>query len=199
MDYLEFIHSLAGLIAAIAALLSAIVAFYVAIKSRPRNKKRQMEEGVDTRSNWRFRLIFVALAVAAMLISGWIFCVRASTEVVAFLEGVGSISPSKCTIESPCSGLKRGSTLVIKLKTKGYASAYLQAGGSFYNQEGRLAITNSTEGDIRLWPAVSDDPLHTIFRLYIVTSDMAMPTFNDSDPRKELPDGKMWGPIYLKQ
>src|SRR5271157_1506358 len=195
----EFINSWAGLITAIAALLSAIAALRVAINPRPRNKTRRKEGSVDTRSNRRFSFIFIVVGVALILISGWIFCVRASTEIVAVLEGVGSISPSKCTIESPCSGLTRGSTLSIKLKTKGYASAYLQAWGSFYNQEGRLAITNSTEGDLRLWPAVSDDLPHTLFRLYIVTSDKAIPTFNDSDPRKEIPDGKQWGPIYLKQ
>jgi|SRR5208283_2245498 len=191
--FLRLLVGLTGLLVAVSTFLSGLAAFLLAIKTY------RKEERVDTRSNRRFSFIFIVVGVALILISGWIFCVRASTEIVAVLEGVGSISPSKCTIESPCSGLTRGSTLSIKLKTKGYASAYLQAWGSFYNQEGRLAITNSTEGDLRLWPAVSDDLPHTLFRLYIVTSDKAIPTFNDSDPRKELPDGKQWGPIYLKQ
>lgn len=127
MDVSEFFNSVGSFLTAVASLLSGIAALLVAIRDRPHNQTRRKGESMDRRSNRRFRLIAATIGVSLILTSIWIFKARASQEDVgAYLEGVGNISPSKCTIEVPCSGLKRGGTLSIKLKSKGYASAYLQ-------------------------------------------------------------------------
>lgn len=77
--------------------------------------------------------------------------------VEAHIKDIGDVSVSNCTIKSPCSGLKKGSTLYVRLNRKGYAAAYLQdKWGNYYNQEGRLFIYNNTEGITSLWPGTSE-------------------------------------------
>ena len=118
--------------------------------------------------------------------------------VSANIDGVGDISDGSCTVDSPCSGLTRGAKLHLRINVNGYAAAYLQdEKGSYYNQEGRLFIKNSTAGTIKLWPGTPNGIGHKTFRLYVVTNHKKIPTYKDSKPLDELPDGKVWGPKYL--
>lgn len=116
----------------------------------------------------------------------------------AFIEEVGDISPDGCTLRSPCSGLKRGGSLYLKITSQGYAAAYLQdQGGFFFNQEGRLLIENATEGEIQLWPG-TEESIPPKIKLYIVTSYKEIPTYDAGRRLTTLPQGNVWGPIHLK-
>ena len=121
--------------------------------------------------------------------------------LTANIQGIGRISPATCKFENPCVGLIRGSVLNIIINRRGYANVYLQDKGLYYNQEGSLAINNSTEGTISLWPGTTSNIDHHTFKLYILTSDKKIQTSIDDDGLLELPDvsnGKRWGPIFLK-
>ena len=116
----------------------------------------------------------------------------------AFIEEVGDISPDNCTLKAPCSGLKFGSSLYLKIKYRGYAAAYLQdQGGFFFNQEGRLFIKNATEGEIQLWPG-NQENIPPKIKLYIVTSCKEISTYDPGQRLTKLPQGNVWGPIHLR-
>ncbi|MCP3686344.1 MAG: hypothetical protein GY861_27180 [bacterium] len=114
-----------------------------------------------------------------------------------YIDEIGYVSLEECTYESPCSGLERGLNLHLELNTTGYAAVYLQDRGNYFNQEGRLIVQNSNIGDIGLWPGTSKQIENKRFTLYILISDRYIPTFADSVPLKELPEGTQWGPVYL--
>ena len=120
----------------------------------------------------------------------------------AAIVGIKAVSPGICIFEKPCSSLKRGSELNIKLTKAGYAVAFLQdQGGNYFTQNGRPIVANATEGSAPLWPGTDKSVAHRVFKLWVVTSTSKMATSSDSTALEELPvgtNGQTWGPVYLE-
>lgn len=122
----------------------------------------------------------------------------------AIVDGVGLVTPDACLFERPCPGLRRGSTLNIKLTSPGYAGAFLDDNhGKKFLQEGRLIIAdaNLSEGSSSLWPGTVAGIEGQVFQLWVVPSASKLPTSSDSTPLDVLPvgtNGQIWGPVYLK-
>lgn len=114
------------------------------------------------------------------------------------VEDIGRISDGKCPASRPCAGLKREASLHIELTEPGYALAFLQSEGKFYNQEGRLLVNNLLQGDVRLYPGIGPD-VEGVFPLYIVVSDSKLDATPDDEGLEYLPAGSVsqWGPVYL--
>lgn len=108
------------------------------------------------------------------------------------------VSPDVCLAKTPCGGLKRGSALHLELTGAGYAAAYIQDKGAFFNQEGRLAINGGHQGDVGLYPGTDGMMDGSIYVLYVVLSGTRIPTTPDSEGLDQLPRGEQFGPIYLR-
>lgn len=108
------------------------------------------------------------------------------------------VSPDVCLAKTPCGGLKRGSSLHLELTGAGYAAAYIQDKGAFFNQEGRLAINGGQQGDVGLYPGTDEVMDGSIYVLYVVHSGTRIPTTPDSEGLGQLPRGEQFGPIYLR-
>jgi len=112
------------------------------------------------------------------------------------------VAPDLCAQGSPCEGLTRGSVLHIRLTRQGYAAAYLQdRWGNFFNQEGRLIVSNLTVGDSGLWPGTDKDAADKDYKLWVATSEEPIPISSDSTALSVLPpveNGYVWGPVYLR-
>lgn len=148
-------------------------------------------------------VVLIATIAALLAIIGYFsqFWSKRIEVQTAEVQTVGDISPDRCTFKTPCLGLKRGSTLRLKLTGQGYAAAFLQDDpGKFFNQEGRLIVSNVIEGSSGLWPGINPKVSHPVFKLWVVTSDSAITTSEDSTPLATLPSGSngiTWGPVYL--